>query len=292
MPLQEQLETASRFIQHATGCTSIQGAVVLGSGLGDFAETLSNVRYVNYADIPHFHKPTIEGHKGRLAIGDIADGFTIACMQGRFHYYEGHDMSTVVFPTRVLRQLGANFLLVTNAAGGINPDFKPGTLMLIEDHLNLMGDNPLKGANHDFLGVRFPDMSEAYSTELRKIALDVAKNQDIELKQGVYAGLSGPTYETPAEIRMLHTLGADAVGMSTVPEVIAANHMGMQVLGISCITNQAAGLSGQKLSHQEVMETAEHTRQRFVTLLTGILNRMSTRSVANCQTSGSQVTSS
>jgi purine-nucleoside phosphorylase len=192
----------------------------------------------------------------------------------------------------VLRQLGANFLLVTNAAGGINPDFKPGTLMLIEDHLNLMGDNPLKGANHDFLGVRFPDMSEAYSTELRKIALDVAKNQDIELKQGVYAGLSGPTYETPAEIRMLHTLGADAVGMSTVPEVIAANHMGMQVLGISCITNQAAGLSGQKLSHQEVMETAEHTRQRFVTLLTGILNRMSTRSVANCQTSGSQVTSS
>ena len=164
--------------------------------------------------------------------------------------------------------------------------------MLIEDHLNLMGNNPLKGANHDFLGARFPDMTEAYSCELRQIAQEVAKAQGIELQHGVYAGLSGPTYETPAEVRMLRTLGADAVGMSTVPEVIAANHMGMQVLGISCITNQAAGLSPQKLSHQEVMDTAEHTRQRFVTLLTGILNRMSTRSVANCQPSGSQVTSS
>jgi purine-nucleoside phosphorylase len=211
-------------------------------------------------------------------------------MQGRFHYYEGHDMNTVVFPARVLRQLGAQFLLVTNAAGGINPDFKPGTLMLIADHLNLMGDNPLKGPNHDFLGARFPDMSEAYSLQLRQIALDVAKSQGIELKQGIYAGLSGPTYETPAEVRMLRTLGADAVGMSTVPEVIAANHMGMNVLGISCITNQAAGLSAQKLSHQEVMETAEHTRQRFVNLLTGILQYMAAHPMASNQGESCQVT--
>jgi purine-nucleoside phosphorylase len=205
--------------------------------------------------------------------GEIAPGFPIACMQGRFHYYEGHSMNTVVFPVRALRQMGAEFLLVTNAAGGINTDFKPGTLMLIEDHLNLVGDNPLKGENPEFLGPRFLDLTEAYSSELRQIARQVAEAQGNALATGIYAGLSGPTYETPAEVRMLRALGADAVGMSTVPEVIAANHMGMKVLGISCITNLAAGLSGQKLNHQEVMDTAEQTRQRFMNLLTGVLRQ-------------------
>ena len=283
MPLQDELAKAAQFIAQTAQCDKIKGLVVLGSGLGDFAETLTNVRFVDYADIPNFHKPTIEGHAGRLAIGDIAEGFTIACMQGRFHYYEGHDMNTVVFPTRVLRQLGAEFLLVTNAAGGINPSFKPGTLMLIEDHINMMGDNPLIGPNHEFLGPRFPDMTEAYHPELRALAKAVAAEQGIELQGGVYIGLRGPTYETPAEVRMLKALGADAVGMSTVPEVIAANHMGMKVLGISCVTNQAAGLSGHKLSHQEVMETAEHTKARFVNLLTGILKRLATQPVESCQ---------
>jgi purine-nucleoside phosphorylase len=283
MSLQNELTKAAQFIAQAAQCQNIRGAVVLGSGLGDFAETLANVRFVDYADIPHFHKPTVDGHAGRLAIGDIVEGFTIACMQGRFHYYEGHNMNTVVFPARVLRQLGAKFLLVTNAAGGINEKFKPGTLMLIEDHLNLMGDNPLTGLNHDFLGPRFPDMTEAYYPELRKLAQQVAQEQGIELQGGIYAGLRGPVYETPAEVRMLRALGADAVGMSTVPEVIAANHMGMKVLGISCVTNQAAGLSGHKLSHQEVMETAEHTKVRFVNLLTGILKRLAAQPVGSCQ---------
>ncbi|MCE3234484.1 MAG: purine-nucleoside phosphorylase [Vampirovibrio sp.] len=274
MFLQEQLSEASAFIKNNTRHSAIQGVVVLGSGLGDFADTLSNADVIEYARIPHFPVSTVQGHAGCLVIGEIAPGFPAACMKGRFHYYEGYGIDKVVFPLRALRQLGAEFLLVTNAAGGIQPELTPGTLMLIDDHLNLMGDNPLKGTNPDFLGPRFPDMTEAYSKPLKAIASQVAESQGAALKSGVYAGLSGPVYETPAEIRMLRTLGADAVGMSTVPEVIAANHMGMSVLGISCITNQAAGLSPHKLSHQEVMETAEHTRQRFVNLLTGILNQI------------------
>jgi purine-nucleoside phosphorylase len=274
MSLQEQINQATEFIRKSSPYPTIRGAVVLGSGLGEFADTLQNVHYIPYGEIPHFHQPTITGHAGRLAIGEIAPGFPIACMQGRFHYYEGHDMNTVVFPTRVLKALGAEFLIVTNAAGGINANFTPGTLMLIEDHLNLMGTNPLKGPNPEFLGPRFLDMTEAYAKTLRQMAHQVAQTNNIKLESGIYAGLSGPTYETPAEIRMLRGLGADAVGMSTVPEVIAANHMGMNVLGISCITNAAAGMSGQKLSHQEVMDTAEQTKQRFVTLINGILNQL------------------
>lgn len=274
MSLQEQINQATEFIRKSSPYPTIRGAVVLGSGLGEFADTLQNVHYIPYGEIPHFHQPTVTGHAGRLAIGEIAPGFPIACMQGRFHYYEGHDMDTVVFPTRVLKALGADFLIVTNAAGGINANFTPGTLMLIEDHLNLMGTNPLKGSNPEFLGPRFLDMTEAYTKTLRQVAQQVAQTNNIKLESGIYAGLSGPTYETPAEIRMLRGLGADAVGMSTVPEVIAANHMGMSVLGISCITNAAAGMSGQKLSHQEVMDTAEQTKQRFVTLINGILNQL------------------
>jgi len=250
MVLQNQINQARDFIQKHSPYPAIHGAVVLGSGLGDFADTLQNVHYIPYSEIPHFHRATVQGHAGRLAIGEIAPGFVIACMQGRFHFYEGSDMQTVVFPTRVLQALGAEFLIVTNAAGGINLNFHPGTLMLIEDHLNLMGNNPLKGPNPDELGPRFLDMTEAYAKDLRQLAQQVAKSNNFALESGVYAGLSGPSYETPAEIRMLRTLGADAVGMSTVPEVIVANHMGMRELGISCITNAAAGISGQKLSHQ------------------------------------------
>lgn len=271
MSLQSQLIQTADFIQSQCPKRKIQGAVVLGSGLGVFADTLQNPVAIPFSKIPNFPPATVQGHAGQLVIGDIAPGFTIACMQGRFHYYEGHDMKTVAFPTRVFKQLGANFMIVTNAAGGINTGFKPGTLMLITDHLNLMGDNPLKGANSDFLGPRFPDMSEAYSPKLRQLALSVAQKEKIDLQQGVYAGLSGPCYETPAEIRMLRGLGADAVGMSTVPEVIAANHAGLPILGISCITNLAAGLSDNKLSHDEVMETAEQVRSQFVRLLNGIL---------------------
>jgi purine-nucleoside phosphorylase len=280
MSFQEQLAQAVAYIQNQSPYPQLKGLVILGSGLGDFADTLQNPHAIPYRDIPHFQQSAVQGHAGRLVLGEVLPGFAVACMQGRFHYYEGHSMDTVVFPVRVLRQLGLEFLIVTNAAGGVNADFKPGTLMLIEDHLNLMGDNPLKGPNYDILGPRFPDMSEAYNIEMRNLAKQVASEHHIELASGIYAGLSGPTYETPAEVRMLRGLGADAVGMSTVPEVIAANHMGLKVMGVSCITNQAAGLSHQKLSHQEVMDTAEGTRQRFMDLLGGVLKRLAAQSAA------------
>jgi purine-nucleoside phosphorylase len=278
MPFQEQLAQAVTYIQNQSPYPQLKGLIILGSGLGAFAETLQNQHAIVYRDIPHFQQSSVQGHAGQLVLGEVVPGYAVACMQGRFHYYEGHTMDTVVFPVRVLKQLGLEFLIVTNAAGGVNVHFKPGTLMLIEDHLNLMGDNPLKGANYDILGPRFPDMSEAYNLEMRNLAKQVASEQNIELVSGIYAGLSGPTYETPAEVRMLRGLGADAVGMSTVPEVISANHMGLKVMGVSCITNQAAGLSSQKLSHQEVMETAERTRQRFMDLLGGVLKRLAAQS--------------
>lgn len=278
MSYQEQLAATVAYISTHSPYKKPKGVVILGSGLGAFAETLKEPCFIDYKDIPHFQKPSVEGHAGRLVFGEIAPDFPVVCMQGRFHYYEGHSMNSVVFPLRVLRQMGAEFLVVTNAAGGINLGFKPGTLMLIEDHLNLMGNNPLIGPNISDLGPRFPDLSEAYSAELRQLAHQVSVERQIDMARGVYAAVTGPTYETPAEVRMLRGLGADAVGMSTVPEVIAANHMGMAVLGISCITNLAAGLSGQKLSHSEVMETAEQTRQRFMDLLGGVLGKLSAES--------------
>lgn len=279
MSLQNRLSETVNYIQTACPHHNINVAVILGSGLGMFADAIENGLAMDYCNIPNFHQSTVAGHAGKLVIGEVAAGLNIACMQGRFHYYEGHPMETVVFPVRVLRALGAEVLIVTNAAGGINSNFKPGTLMLIEDHLNLMGDNPLKGANFDFLGPRFPDLSEAYSIELREVAREVARQQHLDLQSGVYAALSGPTYETPAEIRMLRTLGADAVGMSTVPEVIAANHMGMKVLGVSCITNLAAGISPHKLSHQEVIETTERVKNQFVNLLQGVLTELAAQTV-------------
>src|SRR5436190_6417447 len=244
--------------------------LVLGSGLGAYADTFERRTVVPFDQLPHFPRSTVTGHSGNLVLGR-AEGVAVAALQGRVHFYEGYSISQVVYPVRVLGRLGVRRLVVTNAAGGIDPAFRPGDLMLVTDHLNLMGTNPLIGPNLDELGVRFPDMSEAYDPRMREVALAVAGRLGIALRQGVYAGLTGPSYETPAEIRMLRGLGASAVGMSTVPEVIAANHMGIRVLGISCITNMAAGILPQKLTHQEVMDTTGRVRETFIALLGGIL---------------------
>ncbi len=240
--------------------------MILGSGLGAYAETFKNPVVIPFDELPNFPRSTIVGHSGKLVLGD-AEGIPVAAMQGRVHFYEGYSMAEVVFPVRVLGCLGVRQLIVTNAAGGVNFNFRPGDLMLITDHINMTGTNPLIGPNLDELGVRFPDMSEAYDAAMRETALRVAARNGIALRQGVYIGLSGPSYETPAEIRMCRTMGADAVGMSTVPEVIAAGQMGLHVLGISCITNMAAGILPRKLSHQEVIDTTERVKGQFIALL-------------------------
>ncbi|MBP7866812.1 MAG: purine-nucleoside phosphorylase [Acidobacteria bacterium] len=258
---------------HGKFPSACEVGVILGSGLGAFAEQIENPVVIPFGDIPNFPVSSVAGHAGKLFLGRLK-GKTVALMQGRVHYYEGHDPTSVIFPCRVLRQLGVRSLVVTNAAGGINVDFSSGVLMLISDHLNLMGFNPLRGKNEEAFGARFPDMTFAYDPELRALARDVAKGQGMDLKEGVYVGLQGPSYETPAEIRMLRTLGADAVGMSTVPEVIAANQMGVKVVAISCITNMAAGILNQKLSHEEVMETTARVQRDFVKLLAGIVERL------------------
>jgi len=247
--------------------------LVLGSGLGVLAEEIENPTVIPYQEIPGFTVSTVVGHKGQLVVGRL-QGKQVVAMQGRFHYYEGHDLSDVVFPIRVMKLLGVEKLIVTNAAGGVNENYRPGDLMLIKDHINLTGRNPLIGPNDDSLGPRFPDMSEAYSRALREVARSVAAEQGIPLQEGVYVGLLGPSYETPAEIRMLRILGGDAVGMSTVPEVIVARHMQMQVLGISCISNMAAGILEQPLSHEEVMETTEKVKAKFLALVKGVLAKL------------------
>jgi purine-nucleoside phosphorylase len=247
--------------------------LILGSGLGVLADEIEDAVKIPYETIPHFPVSTVEGHAGQLVIGKL-EGKSVITMQGRFHLYEGYPLTAVTFPIRVMKALGVRRMIVTNAAGGVNESFEPGDLMLIKDHLNLTGRNPLIGPNHPELGVRFPDMSEAYAASLRELAQTVAKEQGLHLREGVYAGLLGPSYETPAEIRMLRKLGADAVGMSTVPEVIVARHAGIEVLGISCISNMAAGILPQPLSHEEVMETAERVKESFIRLVKGILNRM------------------
>ena len=247
--------------------------LVLGSGLGVLADEIENPTVIPYQEIPGFTVSTVVGHKGQLVIGRL-QGKQVVAMQGRFHYYEGHDLADVVFPIRIMKLLGVETIVVTNAAGGVNESFRPGDLMLIKDHINLTGRNPLIGPNDDSLGTRFPDMSEAYSKAMRELAKSVAAEQGIPLQEGVYVGLLGPSYETPAEIRMLRILGGDAVGMSTVPEVIVAKHMQMQVLGISCISNMAAGILEQPLSHEEVMETTEKVKAKFLALVQGILARL------------------
>lgn len=229
--------------------------VILGSGLGSVAEQLEDATTIPYTEIPHFHGTSVEGHAGKLILGKF-HGTPAVFLQGRFHAYEGYSMEEVVFPTRMVCALGVQTLLLTNAAGGINTRYRPGDLMLIEDHLNLMGDNPLKGPNLSQLGPRFPDLSEAYHPGCLRVLQACAEEAEVPVHVGVYGGLLGPTYETRAEIRMYRTLGCDAVGMSTVPESIAANHLGVRVAGISCITNLAAGSSPQKLTHQEVIENS------------------------------------
>ncbi len=241
-------------------------AIVLGSGLGDFAEEFQDAVAIPYAEIPGFATSTAQGHAGRLVVGTV-DNVPVAAMQGRVHFYEGYSLEEVTFPVRTFKLLGIKTLVLTNAAGGVDVQLSQGALMVINDHLNLMGANPLRGPNDDRFGPRFPDMTEVYSRELQELAVAEARAIGVDLRRGIYAGLAGPSYETPAEIHMLRGFGADAVGMSTVPEAIVARHMSMQVLGISCITNMAAGISDQPINHDEVMEIGRRVRDTFARLL-------------------------
>ncbi|MFZ5353533.1 MAG: purine-nucleoside phosphorylase [Bacillota bacterium] len=246
--------------------------LILGSGLGVMGEEVEDKIIIDYSDIPNFPVSTVEGHKSRFIFGTLR-GKKVAVMQGRFHFYEGYAIQQTVFPVWVMKALGISKLIVTNAAGGVNTSFKPGDLMIIKDHINMSGNNPLIGPNIEEFGPRFPDMSQAYSKRLSEIARSSAKEIGMIMQEGVYMYLTGPTYETPAEIRAFRTLGADAVGMSTVPEVIIANHCGVEVMGISCITNMAAGILDQPLSHHEVMETAEAVKTSFIKLVKSIIER-------------------
>jgi purine-nucleoside phosphorylase len=268
----DQVKEAAAWLNSQVGAVP-DVAIVLGSGLGDFAEGLADARAHPYGSIPHWPASAVVGHAGRLVSGTLA-GRRVAALCGRVHYYEGHDMRTVTFAVRALGLLGVRTLILTNAAGGINLTFKPGTLMLMDDHINLMGTNPLVGANDERFGPRFPDMTTVYSKRLRDLAGEAARERGLGLVHGVYVALHGPSYETPAEIRYLRTIGADAVGMSTVPEAIAARHMGLEVLGISCITNPAAGVLPQPLVHDEVMEVARRVRAEFASLLEGVVERL------------------
>lgn len=251
-------------------------ALILGSGLGGLADSFQEAVAVDYRDIPGFPPATVPGHAGRLVWGKL-QGVDVVAMQGRFHYYEGYSQRQIAFALWTMRSLGAETLIVTNAAGGINPDFHVGDLMLIADHINMTGDNPLIGPNPDRFGPRFPDMSRAYTPELRELALEAAAGLKLNLQQGVYLSVTGPCFETPAEIRSFRRLGADAVGMSTVPEVITAVHAGMKVLGISCITNMAAGLGAEKLDHQEVIDVTKKVQSNFQALVTEIISLIGRR---------------
>lgn len=268
----DKVQAAVRFLNSSTKFRPKVG-LVLGSGLGAFADKIDQRKVIPYSSIPHFPQSTVEGHSGNLVLGKC-DGTEIAVMQGRVHYYEGYSMKEVTFPTKVLARFGVQRLILTNAAGGIDKKFKAGRLMVIEDHLNLQSTNPLLGPNEGRFGPRFFDMSEAYDSKMRVIVLTAAKKLRLTIHRGVYAGLTGPSYETPAEIRLLRGLGADAVGMSTVPEVIVANHMGVKCLGISCITNMAAGVLKQKINHEEVMLTGERVKDEFIRLLRTIIPRI------------------
>ena len=255
-------------------CSALpETAIVLGSGLGDFAGTLVDAVTMPYGDLPYWPASRVVGHEGQLVIGNVG-GTRVAALSGRVHFYEGHDLGTIVFATRVMGRIGVRRLILTNAAGGINTGFAQGALMVIDDHINLLGSNPLVGPNDERFGHRFPDMSEVYSRRLRGIADEAARATGVAVSHGVYVAVHGPSYETPAEIRAFRTMGADAVGMSTVPEAIAARHMGVEVLGISCITNMAAGVLPQPLDHHEVMETARRVRGSFIALLEGIIERL------------------
>ncbi|MCS6954325.1 MAG: purine-nucleoside phosphorylase [Bryobacterales bacterium] len=266
------MNEAVEYVRRRTPLRPLIG-VILGSGLGDFAEAIEERTEIPYYEIPGWPKATAVGHAGKLVVGRVGVR-EVAVMAGRAHLYEGYSAAQVVFPVRVLGQLGVRGLVVTNAAGGINLSYRRGGLVLISDHINLQGANPLVGPNDESLGPRFPDMSEAYSRRYREIARAVAAELGIELSEGVYAAVLGPSYETPAEIRYLRTIGADLVGMSTVPEVIAANHMGMKVLAISCVTNMAAGILPQRLTHDEVLQTGRMVRETLVRFLKALVPRL------------------
>jgi purine-nucleoside phosphorylase len=268
----DQVSEAAEYLRTAT--TRVPDvAVVLGSGLGELAGRVSESRAIPYADIPNWPPSGVEGHAGQLVLGRLC-GKSVAVLSGRAHYYEGHELRRSAFGVRVMGLLGVSTLILTNAAGGINTSFESGALMAIDDHINLFGTNPLIGLNDERFGPRFPDMTEAYSKRLRALADRVAAERGIGLAHGIYAGLHGPSYETPAEIRYLRAIGADAVGMSTVPETIVARHMGIEVLAVSCITNMAAGVLDRPLVHAEVMETAARVRDQFIALIEGTIQGM------------------
>jgi len=263
---------SSKFIQSKFN-TKPKVGIILGSGLGIYIDQIQNKTIIPYQDIPHFKKTTVEGHEGRLILGEV-HGVPVVALQGRMHPYEGYPMEEIVHPVRTLAALGIEMLFVTNASGGINSEYHPGDLVAISDHINLSGRNPLVGPNIAELGPRFPDMSEAYDSELRGLLKQIAKNHHVNLKDGVYCSVLGPTYETPAEIRMLRIIGADMVGMSTVSEVIAANHLGLKVAGVACITNYAAGIKLEKLSHADVKKVAEKAMVGFATILTETIGEL------------------
>lgn len=267
----KRIEDAARTVIGALGTAEI--GVILGSGLGDYAEALEDAVSIDYSDIPGFPQSTVPGHAGRLCCG-MRHGKRVVMMQGRFHYYEGYSMKDITLPVRVMQKMGVRTLIVTNACGGVNLSFAPGDLMVISDMISLTGMSPLFGPNLDEFGPRFPDMTCAFDRKLRALAHETAREQGFELAEGVYCQFPGPCYETPAEIRMARVLGADAVGMSTVPEVIVARHGGMRVLGISCVTNMAAGILDQPLCHEEVTETAGRVKERFKAVLDGVMAKL------------------
>jgi purine-nucleoside phosphorylase len=270
--LWERVEEAASDIR--SRCKTLpETAIVLGSGLGDFSGTLLEAMATPYTELPHWPRPQVAGHSGTLVVGTVA-GRRIAALSGRVHYYEGYDLQSVVFGVRVMGRLGVKRVILTNAAGGINTAFAQGALMIIDDHINMMGTNPLIGPNDDRVGPRFPDMSEVYSARLRTIADEAARVRGIAVSHGIYLATHGPSYETPAEIRFFRGIGADAIGMSTVPEAIAARHMGMEVLGISCISNAAAGVLPQPIVHEEVLATMQRVRSSFIALLEEIVERI------------------
>jgi purine-nucleoside phosphorylase len=265
----DRVHTAAAAVRNRSSIVPKVG-LILGSGLGAYGDKLDNKTRIPYSDIPYFPQSHVAGHKGTLVVGERA-GVPCVAMQGRVHMYEGHSAQTVSFPARALIAMGAKVLIITNAAGGLNPRWSPGTLMLIRDHIDMLRDHALRGPNDERLGPRFPDMTHAYASGLRDLVKDVAAAEQIHVEEGVYVAMPGPTYETPAEVQMLRRLGADATGMSTVPEVVVARHMGARVIGISCITNHAAGITGQELTHAEVTETATRVRATFERLLDAIL---------------------
>ena len=273
--LYERAEHGARIIRSRTTETP-RIAIILGSGLGAFADDFENAVSIPYEDITGFPRSTAEGHAGRLVVGKI-DQVPLMAMQGRVHFYEGYSLEQVTFPIRVFKLLGIKTLILTNASGGVNVQFSQGALMIISDHLNLLGDNPLRGPNDTRFGPRFPDMTAVYSPELQEIVIEEAKALNVEVRRGIYAALAGPSYETPAEIHLMRTLGADAVGMSTVPEAIVARHMDLEVLGISCITNMAAGLSDEPINHDDVMATGDRVRETFTQLLRKVVGRINVR---------------